>query len=178
MTAKKLKALPTATQGQRAVAPATRTAGVKARERVNATPPAAEGVDMDVLADKIAARMLSAELASNAVQGQKLGQSSGASFASAASSLQHSTDLVAKASPIDGALSDLQMNLNDLENCLGFLIQAIDPILLYDYDNEKSGEAGMALASISPMHSRILGLTTQVRTLVERVQNTTGRVQL
>lgn len=137
-----------------------------------------DGVDMDVLAAKIAAHMQGAQLASNASHGQTVGQPSGASFASAASSLQHSTDPVAKASPIDGALSDLQMNLNDLENYLGSLIQAIDPVLLYDYDNEKSGEAGMALASISPMHSRILGLTAQVRTLVERVQNTTGRVQL
>jgi hypothetical protein len=155
-----------------------------------------DGVDMDVLADKIAARLRGAEIASNTAQGQGVGQVSGASQSSVTSAnvltgdvvltaqrltgpiLQHSTDPVVKASPIDGAMSNLQLNLNDLESNISTLINAIDPILLSDYDNEKSDEVGMSLASISPMHSRILGLTAQVKMLTECVKNTTGRVQL
>ena len=80
-------------------------------------------------------------------------------------------------SPIDGALSDLQVNLRDLESSVDSLIQAISPVLLYDYD-EKNVEKTMALASISPLHSRVLGLNAQVQALSELVKHTQGRVQL
>lgn len=174
MTNKKLKTATTS-----AAQNATSTGRTSANPQIASKPrqvlkmEVPEGVSMDELADKIAARMRGAELTSNAIRVQN----AGGIGASLPASLVQRQEPTTKTTPIDGALTDLRSDLDELEVNLGYLFQAIDPILLYESDGDKA-ECGMALVAISPLHSRILDLSSLVRELNSRVVNTRERVQL
>lgn len=189
MTAKKLKTSLTATQGQRSVGASTTTgrisstvaqksqvpriSGVKARERQVLRTEVPEGVDLEVLAARIAAHMQTASMPNTPIVGQ-------VNELQASYSMGPEKALKGTASPIDAGLSELHKAVETLESQSQLLIQALDPVLLYDYGDTdvKAKDGGMPTTAISPMHSRINDLTDYVNAITARLRNVNGRVQL
>lgn len=174
---KNLKTVSTAAAANR-IAGTGRTAAVgQKRQPTKAEAP--KDIDMDVLADKIAARMGGASPACLSQGAANAVQTSSDTY-SGARALSASFEDKAPSSPIDSALADLQNALSELDNQSNLLIQAIDPVLLYNYDEEGNKlEAGQTpVTLVSPMHNRIISLTDQVNALAARINNARNRVQL
>lgn len=81
------------------------------------------------------------------------------------------------ASPIDIAFTDLAGAVYDLEAIAQELTKKIEPILMFDSNELKRGVEA-ATAPASPMQSRIIDLTIQVRAITEHLAVTRSRVQL
>jgi hypothetical protein len=129
-------------------------------------------IDMDELARKIAANMQQTPMPPLTAPQDTAFQTNLQSM-----SQLRCCDPEIKVSPIDGAFNDLAGALYDLETQAQALIQSIEPILTFDSNELKCGGDPQPVP-YSPMHSRLLELTSRVRALTEQVAVARGRVQL